>query len=87
MNIVFSIDSVYDHDCDCVAFRVTVNGADRRVLITSEAIQDQFGARANEPFSLTQYVDANRGRIESIATSKIQNGQIGDIMIKSGDFR
>lgn len=86
MNIVFPLESEYDFDFGGVALPVSVDGVTHRVLVSTEVIQDHFGAKTADSQDMIEYTELNRERLQAIAESKIRNGHVGDVVIKNNDF-
>lgn len=86
MNIHFPLKSAYDFDAGSISFPAEVDGAPRRCLVSEEALQDHFGADGIDDRLLTEYFEANRGAIETVAADKIRNGAVGDVVLGTKDF-
>lgn len=84
MRIIFLIRSAYDFDHMAVAFPVVVDGDQKRVLVSADALQDHFGAYDSDNF--VAVFESNRHAIEAVAARMIEQGASGEIILKSGMF-
>jgi hypothetical protein len=84
MGIYFPKQSVIDPETMCVAFPVEVNGVRRRVLISTEALDDHFGGNHNP--DKRSVFEANRRIIEAKARQLIEGGVQGDVLLRTAMF-
>lgn len=83
MQITFPLISTIDSSTGMVAFPADVGGTRLRCLVSTEALQDHCQGIGVDP---VEAFEANRERIELIASEKINSGQTGTILIKTADF-
>lgn len=89
MRIEFPGRSAFDFDRLSVVFPVIVDGQQRRVLISCEALQDHFGGPTGptaDGQSFVRALEENRSRIESMAERLIRMGANSDLVLKSEYF-
>lgn len=84
MQINFPKQSVLDPNTRGVSFPVEVDGVIRRVLISSEALDDHFGGSYN-PDKIAVF-EANRFAIESKARKVIESGAQGNFVLQTMMF-
>lgn len=85
MDITFPKNSAIDSMTMSVAFPVSINGHNKRILISREALEDHFGA--NENSDLIYVFESNRVIIEQKARELILNGYNQDnIILKTNMF-
>lgn len=85
MNISFPTGEAYDFDRDSIAFPVDVNGQRIRVHISSEALQDHFGAK--DPSEYPDVFKRHRSQIEAMARRVIEQlGPSDDLVLKTEFF-
>lgn len=71
--ILFTGERTYHFDMGGISFRAVIDGQTCACVISDEALQDHFGAKSSSPESA---FDSNRSRIEEIARTFIERGQI-----------
>ena len=70
-----------------VAFPVQINDADVTCEISTEALQDHFGANSNRGPDLVAAFEANRTTIESVARAKLPlRASTGRCLLVTADF-
>ncbi len=84
MQIIFPKQSAIDPDTMGVAFPVEVDGVRRRVLISTEALEDHFGGDHNP--DKKSVFEANRHIIEAKARQIIEGGAQGDVLLRTAMF-
>jgi Protein of unknown function (DUF1488) len=85
MNINFPPGETYDFDRDSIAFPVDVNGQRIRVYVSSEALQDHFGA--TDPSEYLGIFKRHRSHIEDMARRVIEQlGPSNDLVLKTEFF-
>lgn len=84
MNIYFPKLSTIDLDTMGVAFPVDVDGVRRRVLISTEALEDHFGGDHNP--DKKSVFEANRHLIEAKVRQVIEAGAQGDVVLRTAMF-
>ena len=68
----------------CVVFPVVVNGITRNVSVNYETLDEHFGGSNIQDKKFV--FESNRTAIESKARKTIENGTVGDILIKTAMF-
>lgn len=84
MQIIFPKQSAIDPDTMGVAFPVEVDGVRRRVLISTEALEDHFGGDHNP--DKKSVFEANRHIIEAKTRQIIESGAQGDVLLRTAMF-
>ncbi len=68
----------------CVVFPVVVDGITRNVFVSYETLDDHFGGTNIQDKKFV--FESNRSAIESKARKIIENGTVGDVLIKTAMF-
>jgi len=85
MDIQFPLITVPDPENWGISIPVDVDGARRKCLITTEAIQDLAGVKTADMGQLREFVDIHRTEIEDRIRRKLEDGAAGTIVIDKGD--
>lgn len=83
--ITFPARSVFDVETLCVAFLAEVDGSIVKCRISTEALEDYFGARGSND-AMLQAFGSYRHRIEEVAREMLEAGQT-EILITTDDLR
>lgn len=83
MEITFPKKSAIDSELQVVSFPAVVDGVQLRVMVSREALQDHFGANAED---LLRVFEENRSTIEALAKRFLADGAEEDLLLQSKHF-
>jgi hypothetical protein len=84
MRIDFPDGAAFNFDRGAVAFPAVVDGVNRQCLISTEALEDHFGADHGSNF--VYVYERNKYAIQQVARRMLEQGASGEVVIKSGHF-